>query len=80
MIVLSAMNESAKKNWSTSRQSRRQNVAPGVSPGDSNASDSQPSKGAAEDLSPLAGLKRFLSFHPRAYARGYTLPPSAMAR
>lgn len=54
------MKESPKKNWSTSRQSRRQNVAPDVSPGTSNAYDSQPSKRAAEELSLLTRLKRFL--------------------
>jgi c(7)-type cytochrome triheme protein len=45
---------------SMSRRSRRQSKAPGVSPGTNGVTDLQPSKRAAENLSPLAGLFGFL--------------------
>src|SRR5213595_134974 len=54
------MKKSANRNGSTSRRSR-QNVAPGVSPGNNDFVNSQPSKRAAEHLSPLKGLKGFLT-------------------
>jgi c(7)-type cytochrome triheme protein len=42
-----------------SRRSRRQSVAPGGRPGINGNANSEPSKRAAENLSPLAGLKCF---------------------
>src|SRR5713226_5224354 len=59
------MNDIARDIQSTSRRRRRQNVAPGVSPGINNGTDFQPSKRAAEFLSPAkAGLENETRRYP----------------
>ncbi|HAF16330.1 MAG TPA: hypothetical protein DCK93_01565 [Blastocatellia bacterium] len=59
------MKDTARKHGSMSRLSRRQSVAPGVGPGMSGNADCEPSKRAAETLSPAeAGLERQTRRYP----------------
>src|SRR2546421_12876747 len=59
------MNEQVENDRSTSRRRRRQNLAPGVSPGTNGNNDYEPSKRAADILSPAkAGWENKNIEHP----------------